>query len=163
MSVEWWSVFFAALALVWSAVTWFRTTGLQRQQNDLFREQNNLQRRIVEIEEARDNKVEVAAHSAAIEISLFKSGISGHRVSLLNRGQATARSMEVYLGDRRIPDKQLPFIDPRSIPESLGPGERAFIESKVDLYDVKISRIVVKWVDELGQSKAFEKDLTQNA
>jgi hypothetical protein len=142
--------FYAVLATIYA--------GWEQRQN------NKLQARIVELEEARDRHRQLEESRARVEVSYRKEPGSGrsskHFMVLTNRGQATAKDLAVTVNGESIESSQhTPTA--RNPVRVLGPGaEQAYLLYIVFMGPPSPLDIVATWRDDSGIEGSYQTQIS---
>lgn len=108
--------------------------------------QKELNRRIVKIEEAREERERMARQSADLVVRCRPGRQpSTYELKVLNQGQATAREVHVEISE--LPDNQIRGPDPGFV---LDPGSSVAYHLLVSGQDGKTSSVVVGCEDDMG-------------
>jgi hypothetical protein len=140
------------LALVVSVMALRKSTQAQR-------EANLAQKRIVEIEEAREKDRLVETKRAEIRAALRKTGSSSYRIYIINDGQAGARNI-VAMMDGKPYREHRGAMREFDVPATLGPNSEASLPIGIHSGCVPPFDLRITWDDDSGTGREYHTTLT---
>jgi hypothetical protein len=154
-TVSFWSLVVSVIALGVSVWAHFRATRLKAESNDL-------QARLVELEEEREAERRQMKQAADVTADLEKRpGRNGFRTMLVlrNQGNAPAEDVEVEFDGNRIDEHGSVHYDGATIPK-IGSGAESPILVSVHSENNPPFHVRVRWSDGTGENNSFETTLT---
>lgn len=118
-----------------------------------------LQQRIVQIEEGRDQVALTIARSATLRAELRVSGRNSYRLCIVNDGSSMARNVRVELGGMPLVDHPV-FPRGVEIPKLIGPKSEINCVLAIPLNCAPSFVLRVLWDDDSGVNRKFETTLT---
>lgn len=128
------------------------------------RKSNQLQERIVQLEEQREQDKQVAANQADVKAEIVQKPTNHGKLSkkfrIYNSGESQARNIRVWIDDEPVYDVGFIHIDEPFI-EILAPGSHVdFITSFSN--DTPLNwKTTILWDDDSGKDRKFETMLSQ--
>ena len=146
------SVIISAVSLVVSVVAAWKSLQAQR-------EANIAQRRIVEIEEQREQERRLTASQAFLSPQLRKTERGSYRLYLVNSGKAEARNVRVKLDG--VPLGEHPVaVEGDNLPVRVGPNSEVSCILAITLSCAPPFEIEVMWEDDSGTDRVYRGTLT---
>lgn len=136
---------FAGVALLLSAFATWKTVKFNERQKSLIESQDQLNRRLLEKEDAEAT----GAQKADLGASFLKLGSSKYRFKVFNKGKATARNVRIA-----FPDGDDPFIqsdvDEKFPHEALEQHQSVELIAAVHMGTKSKHHVILTWDDEAG-------------
>jgi len=142
-----WQTITAALALLFSVYTFWKTYKLSVKQAELLEDQKRLNRMLVEKEEADARN----AKKADLSANLVKVANNNYRVRVFNRGKAPARNVRIDLATQSSdPVPITRDVDSKFPMERLEPQQGVDLIAAVHWDSPSKMPIVLIWDDDTG-------------
>lgn len=123
------------------------------------REANVAQRRIVEIEEQREQEKRLNFRQAGLQPELRKTGQGSYRLYLVNGGMAEARKVRVTLDGKPLAEHGA-AVRGDSMPLRVGPGAEVSCLLGISLDCAPPFEVEVQWDDDSGTGRTYRTTLT---
>lgn len=130
-----------------------------RRSDNAQREANEVQLRLVELEEQREAERKSRESKAMLVPSLRKTDKSNYRLQIVNDGMAEARDVRVLL-DGTPSSKHCSAVGGETIPPIVGPGSTVSCLLGIHMQCAPPFNIEISWEDDSGDSGSFKGVLT---
>ncbi|MBT9143080.1 MAG: hypothetical protein DDT32_01483 [Syntrophomonadaceae bacterium] len=147
-----WAEFIAVCSLVVSTVAIYMSWKASR-------EANAAQRRIVDIEEQREQERRLSALQALLRPQLRKTEKGSDRLYLVNSGKAEARNVRVELDGVPL-NKHRAAVVGNDIPAHIGPNSEVSCVLAFTFGCAPPFKIEIKWEDDSGMGRIYRGTLT---
>lgn len=151
-AASWAGVIIAIGSLIVSIIALIKSLRAQR-------EANGVQRRVVEIEERREQERRLALRQAQLRPELKKTGSGSYRFCLTNHGMAEARNVQVALDGVRLSDHRT-AIRGNELPSLVGPGAEVGCILLISMDCTPPFQVDVRWDDDSGVGRSYRTTLT---
>jgi hypothetical protein len=145
-------VVIAAGSLIVAIIALLKSLGAQK-------EANEVQRRLVGIEEKREIDREGQARKAVLRPSLRKTDKASYRLQIANDGMEEARNVRVLL-DGQPSSKHCTAVGGDTIPALIGPNSTVSCLLAVHMQCAPPFDIEISWEDDSGDAGSFKGVLT---
>ena len=123
------------------------------------RESNVIQKRMVEIEEQRENEKRLDLGQAKLRAEIRKPASSNcHRLYVMNEGLAEAKNVQVELDDITL--EEHPAYASDSIPNFVGPQSEVSCLLAITLNSNPSFDIKIAWDDDISKKRNYHTTLT---
>lgn len=147
----WAGIVIAGISLIVAAISLWKSDRAQR-------EANAAQRRIVEIEEQREQDRVGESRRAVVRVALRRTG-NAFRLCIQNVGQAEARNLKIRLDG--IPASEHPVVPGgQTFPTMVGPGAEVGLLMALTWGTDAPTELTVTWDDDAGTGHSFRTTLT---
>jgi hypothetical protein len=120
---------------------------------------NAAQKRIVEIEERRDQERRLDSLQARLQAELRDVGGGSERLYLVNHGMAEARNVRVTLDGKSFA-KHCAVVGGDSLPSLVGPGAEVSCLLAIHMQCAPPFECEVRWDDDSGPDRLYRTTLT---
>lgn len=148
----WAGVFIAIASLIVSIIAMLKSMHAQH-------EANAVQRRIVHIEERREEERQLGSHQARLRLELRNMGSGSYRLYLINDGMAEARNVRVILDDLPL-DAHQTGVRGEILPSLVGPNAEVSCFLRITLGCQPPFQAAVHWDDNSGIDRSYRTTLT---
>jgi len=148
---SWVGVLIAIGSLIVSIIAMLKSAHAQR-------EANSAQRRVLAIEERRENERRLASLQAQLLPELRKTGSETYRLYLINRGMAEARNVRVTLDGVLLDPRKA--IQGNELPSLVGPSAEVSCILPMSIDCTPPFDVDVRWDDDSGVNRSYRTTLT---
>jgi hypothetical protein len=150
---SWWiSILSAPVSLIVSVIALILSLRAQR-------EANAVQRKLVEIEEKREQERQLGLRQASLQPEIRASGIGFHRLYIANHGAAEARNVRVSLDGKPLEQHRV-AVRGSPIPSLVGPGNEVSCLLAISHECPPPFQCEIRWDDDSGQGRFYRTTLT---
>ena len=125
----------------------------------LQKEQTEMQKRITQIEEAREQDRAIQSRKANLKAELRKDERNSYHLVIKNSGQGTARNVKATLDGKRISEHRAIASSDQEI-TLIGPGSEILYTVGITFDCSPPFKFKVTWEDDSGEPGEYETTLT---